>query len=202
MKRRKAKSRKSKKRILILCEGKTEKNYFLAIKQDPEFKQTLSAVNPDVSIAGSPTQMEVVNEAIKRKAKEKQGGNPYEEIWVVFDHDNHKLRRDAYDKALKSGFKVAFSSICFEQWYLLHFKKSGKSYSTPDDLVRALKKEYLNYEKAKQNDFANLKSNLENAFENIVWLRKQSEIDGKHITDQNPWTDVDVLVQELIKIKN
>lgn len=201
MKRRKAKRRKSKKRILILCEGKTEKNYFLAIKQDPEYKQALSAVSPEVVAAGSPTQMEVVNEAIKRKAKEKKSGNPYGEVWVVFDHDNHKLRRDAYDKGLKSGFRIAFSSICFEQWYLLHFKKSGKSYSTPDDLIRALKKEYLNYVKAKQNDFANLKGNLEIAFENVLWLRKQSVMEEKHITDLNPWTDVDVLVRELIEIE-
>lgn len=200
MKRKKGKPRRFKDRILILCEGKTEKNYFQAIKEDPEFKQALSAVNPQVVVAGSPTQMEVVTEAIKRKKRAKSENNAYKTVWVVFDHDNHSKRRDAHELAVKKGFKIAFSSICFEQWYLLHFLKSGKAYTTPNELIRALKKHYPNYEKAKQNDFLNLKSHLQTAFKNIEWLTKQQDKE-KHITDLNPWTDVDKLVNELIKTK-
>lgn len=75
--------------------------------------------------------------------------------------------------------------------------KSTRAFSKADDLIDELRKHYASYEKAKQNDFTMLISKLPVAFVNARWLRMQNE-PSKNMVDCNPWTDVDVLVEELI----
>lgn len=191
--------RSVKPRLLILCEGETERNYFQAMKEDDDYKSKMAATNITILTAKSPTPEQIVKEAKKKGVEAKQEDNPYEMIWVVFDHDNHPHRKKAYDKAIKDKLeiKVAFSAICFETWYLLHFEKSTKSYPNASKLIVTLKKYYPNYQKAKQNDFVNLKPNFQKAIENAKWLRKRINDDEMHITDYNPWTDVDLLIKDL-----
>ncbi|MFK7945999.1 MAG: RloB family protein [Saprospiraceae bacterium] len=199
-KRRTNKRKRSvKPRLLILCEGETERNYFEAMKEDDDYESKMAAAKITILTAKSPTPEQIIKEAIKKGNEAKREKNPYEMIWVVFDHDNHPHRKEAYDNAIKDKLeiKVAFSAICFETWYLLHFEKSAKSYSNASKLIITLKKHYPNYQKAKQNDFVNLKPNLQKAIENAKWLRKRMNDEEMHITDYNPWTDVDLLIKDL-----
>lgn len=197
-KRRTNKRKRSvRPRLLILCEGETERNYFKAMREDEDYKSKMAATDITILTAKSPTPEQIVKEAIKKGKEAKQEKNPYQTIWVVFDHDNHPHRKNAYDNAIKDKIKVAFSAICFETWYLLHFEKSAKPYPNASKLIVTLKKYYPNYQKAKQNDFLNLKPNLSEAMENASWLRKRMEDDDTHITDYNPWTDVDLLMTDL-----
>ncbi|MDB4286312.1 RloB domain-containing protein [bacterium] len=94
--------------------------------------------------------------------------------------------------------RLGFSAISFEMWYLLHFKRSASPFASPEALISILKKYYPGYEKAKQNDFANLKPYLEVAIENSIWVRKHVFDETKHITNHSIWTDIDKLVTELI----
>ncbi|MBK6621223.1 MAG: RloB domain-containing protein [Saprospirales bacterium] len=199
MKRSSKKVKRVKKRILILCEGLTEKNYFQAIKEDPDYSQALLAVNPQVVAAKSPTPEQVVREALQRAQKAQEEGNAYDKVWVVFDHDHHIYRKTAYEQAQKSTINVGFSAISFETWFLLHFVRSAKVFETANALLTELRKYYQGYQKARQNDFSNLKDKLETALSNTTWLKSQTTPPNKHITDCNPWTDVDVLVLELIR---
>jgi hypothetical protein len=187
-------NRSVRQRLLILCEGETERNYFLAMRENANFKVKMAATSIDIAAAKNSTPEQVVKEALKREAEAKRENNAYEKVWIVFDHDNHTHRKQAYEDANKENFGVAFSSICFENWYLLHFVKTAKAFANGDKLVAELKKCYPNYEKAKQNDFENLKDNLENAMNNAAWQRTQMEDEGQHITENNPWTDVDKLM--------
>lgn len=198
MKRSRGKARRARRRILILCEGATEKNYFQAIKEHPECKQALSAIDPQVVAAKNTTLEQVVREAIQRALKARQENNAYDKVWVVFDHDNHAHRRAAYDKAIEHGYEVAFSAIAFEMWYLLHFIKTTRAFRNGDALIRELRKHYSGYEKARQNDFVKLKDKLEEGIQNAVWLRQQMQAEDRHTTDFAAWTDVDLLVMELI----
>ena len=63
-----------------------------------------------------------------------------------------------------------------------------------------MNKYYPNYQKAKQNDFVFLKPHLSTANKNAQWLRERMKEEGVSITDNNPWSDVDLLVGELIGI--
>jgi hypothetical protein len=186
--------------MLILCEGQTEKNYFQAIKEDPDYKQQLSAVHPQVVAAKNPSPEQVVQEAIGRARKAREEGNAYDKVWVVFDHDYHAHRRAAYDLAQLQGFGIAFSSIAFETWYLLHFSQAGRAYESANHLIAALNSHYPGYQKARQNDFRYLKDRLQQALDHARWLKGPADAGRKHITDCNPWTDVDDLIRELIDI--
>lgn len=186
-----------KQRILILCEGETERNYFSAMRETPDFKTKMAAVHIDIVAAKNSTPEQIVKEGLKREKEAKRERNPYQKIWLVFDHDHHPHRQTAYDTAMKENFKIAFSAICFENWYLLHFVKSAKAFNDGNKLVTELKKYYPNYQKAKQNDFEYLKHKLKKAMRNAIWQRKQVEDEKQHLTNYNPWTDVDVLIAYL-----
>ena len=131
-------------------------------------------------------------------------GNAYDSICVVFDHDNRSNRGEAYTAALQAGFGIAFSSMAFEYWYLLHFVQTTRPFPTGADLIKELKKHYPNYEKGKQNDFNLLKPFLEKANANAIWSRGQMEeqlLQGTFLIDLNPYTDVDLLVGFLVGLK-
>ena len=199
MKRTKRAHKPIRRRVLILCEGQTEKNYFQAIKEDPEYKQQLLAVHPQVVVAKNPSPDQIVQEAAARARKAREEGNAYDKIWVVFDHDHQPQRFAAYEHALRQGFGIGFSAIAFETWYLLHFERSARAYDSAEALLDALTKHYPGYQKARQNDFAYLKGKLPQALSNAAWLKDQVAAAEKHTTNCNPWTDVDLLVLELIE---
>lgn len=137
------------------------------MREDADFKEKMAATSIDIVTAKNSTPEQIVNEAIKREKNAKRENNSYKKVWLVFDHDFHAHRQTAYNDAIKAKFGVAFSSICFENWYLLHFKKSAKTFIEGSKLVAELKKYYPNYQKAKQNDFENLKGNLDKAMNNL-----------------------------------
>ena len=202
MKRRKPKQpRRTNPRILILCDGLTEKKYFLALKQDPENKRVLAALSVDIAEAKKREPIQIVEEAIKRKRKARQENNEYNHIWVVYDHDNRPKLFEAYKQAEKNNIQTAFSSIAIEHWYLVHFLKTAKPFTTCEALIKELKKYFPEYQKTKQNDYILLKDKLDTVFKNADWLKKQMQghiEEGKHITELNPYTDVDVLVRFLL----
>lgn len=199
--RRNRKQRSLRKSKLIVCEGKTEQRYFQYMKEDKDRKRIMGAVTVKIIQANHSSPSLVVEQA-KRLAQEKiADNNPYDTIWIVFDHDNYSDRTKAYETALRENFKVAFSAMCFESWYLLHFVQSTKSYNRCSALILDLKKHYKDYAKAKQNDYAKLKDKLDIAKSNAEWLRKKIEVSQfeKHKTNRNPWTEIDVLINDIIK---
>ena len=59
------------------------------------------------------------------RAREHVRGNPrgqpaFDEIWCVFDTDEHKKLREAMEDAKQGGIKVAVSNPCIELWLVLH----------------------------------------------------------------------------------
>ncbi len=81
------------------------------MKEDEDYKQALSAVNPQVIKAKNSTPGQVLKEAIDRAEKAIREGNPYDDVWLVFDHDNHENRKTAFDQAKKEGFTSLFQLL-------------------------------------------------------------------------------------------
>jgi hypothetical protein len=67
--------------------------------------------------------MVVVNEAIRLRDKAAKDGEPYIEVWVVFDKDDFPVSdfEKAVQLAADNHIKCAYSIESFELWYLLHF---------------------------------------------------------------------------------
>jgi hypothetical protein len=70
--------------------------------------------------------MSLVQQAVvllddRQRAMRRDRDSPaFDEIWCVFDRDEHPYVEDALALAAQHGINVAFSNPCFELWLLLH----------------------------------------------------------------------------------
>ncbi len=184
------KLRTFKSKVLILCEGLTEKNYFNALKEDLGLPKTI-AVN--IFQSNKVDCKGVVEEAIKKAKRE-----GFQEIFVVFDHDNQAKRDEAFKLATSKNITVIFSSICFELWFLFHYKNSTKAFASEGELEKELKKclGMEGYEKNNFKHYSILKDKIATAKSNAEKIRL-SVIDnneGIEVFNLNPFTNVDKLV--------
>ena len=123
--RRRPPSRETRQRILILCEGEvTEYQYFDAFRR--EERNRLVDVEID-NKGGVPKTL--VERAAKRKRdseedarRERDENLKYDQVWCVFDVDEHPKLPDARQQARDNDIYLAVSNPCFELWLLLHFR--------------------------------------------------------------------------------
>ncbi|KIC03076.1 hypothetical protein OA88_05430 [Flavobacterium sp. JRM] len=184
------KLRTFKSKVLILCEGLTEKNYFNALKEDLGLPKTI-AVN--IFQSNKVDCKGVVEEAIKKAKRE-----GFQEIFVVFDHDNQAKRNEAFKLAEDKNIKVVFSSICFELWFLFHYKNSTKAFVSEAELERELKKciGMESYEKNNFKHYSILKDKITTAKSHAEKARLSviNNNEGVEVFNLNPFTNVDELV--------
>jgi len=71
----------------------------------------------------------IANRAIDRAKLQKRSGkkkaNSFErldEVWAVFDRDEHPDFDQAVNRCRENGVQVARSNPCFEVWLILHFE--------------------------------------------------------------------------------
>jgi hypothetical protein len=109
-------------RILIVCEGiRTEKGYF-------QWLGRAERIPIEISAGGTPKAL--VGKAVKRKgeadADGRRFGDPnlrFDEVWCVFDVDEHPYLSEAKRQAAANQIEVAISNPCFELRVLLHFRE-------------------------------------------------------------------------------
>ena len=203
-KKRRVNKRKPKKRILILCEGReTEPNYFNGLKRDKAQRNRLAALRIEVYESDKSTGRELVIEAKRLKTIARQEKNPYDDVWVVIDKDGYTKHPHAFDQARSNNINIAFSSISFEFWFLLHYAYTTRPFSKADNLIRHLRSRYMaDYDKADDN-YSKLKDLTPDAIQHAERAREyfQNDLDrGTRIYELNPYTDVDVLVDKLLKL--
>ena len=192
-------TRKPNKRIFILCEGgKTEPNYFKDLIRNITYPGRIVEVK--VVDTKKNTCKELVKEAKGvREAKS-------DEVWVVIDKDGYTKHPQSFDMAAANKIKIAFSSISFEIWILCHFEFTTRQFAKSEEVIQYINhKKYFKdgYDKSDPNMFSTLKDNLEEAFTNSLSLTKHHERcnNGKKIYTHNPYTDVYVLVKELLSLQ-
>lgn len=122
--------------ILIVCEGaKTERYYF------NDLKSRLRLPSAQIHILDTKNKsapINVVKSAIKERGKENRVTPDH--TWCVIDCDKHSSLDEALKLAKDNEIHIAFSSPCFEFWYLLHYDDSTRDYSSSNHLIRELKK--------------------------------------------------------------
>ena len=126
---------------------------------------------------------------------------PMDEMWIVFDCDQHQHKPETFKGAAEDGIGVAYSSISFETWILLHFTYSTRSYRSCDELIKVLDRHYPNgYDKAMNNLFEETAgadhSRLPTAIANAKRLnREMLKVNvGKPVFELNPYTNVHELL--------
>lgn len=177
--------------ILVTCEGKkTECIYLKGLWT----AWRISTAEIEVVGVGM-TPSKVVEEAITRKQerhREARKGNAvdYDQVWCVFDCDEHGDIGRARQLAKNHDIHIAYSVPCFEICYLLHFKYTAPFVHNYDELERFLKKYIPGYEK--NGDYtAKLLDKLDDALRNAGLLRTENA----KIPTPCAATDVDPLVK-------
>lgn len=184
--------------ILIVCEGaKTEPTYFEFLRR----RWKSYGITVCGEECGSDPRSVVdyaAREKNERKRKARRGGPPpYDQVWCVFDRDQHTRLLEAINKANDNEIEVALSIPCFEYWYLLHYKHTTSPFSDCDSVISELKKHLPGevYDKATPplND---LWDRMQTALTNAELVRKNS--DGSKYP--NPSTGVDLLIRSLTEL--
>lgn len=119
--RRTARSQPQRRVIQLLTEGRrTEVEYFAEWAK--EFRDRLTIeFDP---FHGAP--MSLVERAVekmdqrRRTMRRGRGDAAFDEIWCVFDRDEHPFVNEALELAARHEIGVAFSNPCFELWFVLH----------------------------------------------------------------------------------
>ena len=126
---------------------------------------------------------------------------PMDEMGIVFDCDQHQHKPETFKGAAEEGIGIAYSSISFETWILLHFTYSTRSYRSCEELMKVLDRHYPNgYDKAMNNLFEETAgadhSRLQTAIANAKRLnREMLKVNvGKATYELNPYTNVHELL--------
>ncbi len=107
-------SREQRKVVRVLAEGEVTEPQYLRAVASPE-------VHVDFGEMGS-TPMTLVRRAREEK-KANRGADDFDEIWCVFDCDEHPDVAKAIHEARQSGIGTAMSNPCFELWLVLHVEE-------------------------------------------------------------------------------
>ncbi|WP_158819800.1 RloB family protein [Granulicella sp. S156] len=182
-------------RLLVVCEGKlTEKIYLEGARRDRKIAQELMHVR-----GGGLSPLDVVNLAILLQAKNKTdaASDPYglyDQIWCVFDRDDHLNIPQARQKAAGHGFKVAFSNPCFELFLLLHFEECNKDLHRTK-VASLLRKHLDGYKKAFK--YEDIKQGYLQARTRAAVINGKSRIVNQ--INSAPYTNVSNLVDQIRK---
>lgn len=146
--RRRRPTREPRRRILIIAEGQvTEPAYFNSLRV--KFRAVV-----DVQIErGAAIPKTLVERAVTKKKEADRAARSerdrflsYDEVWCVFDIDEHPHLADARQQAQAYGIDLAASNPCFELWALLHFQEQS-AFLTRQQARARLKRHLPRYQK-------------------------------------------------------
>jgi hypothetical protein len=198
--------------IYIVCEGtNTEPIYFKAIAEQEdvikEYRVTVYPSEEDQIKASKKEGESIKTDAVNlvKIAKREREIHNYSEVWVVFDKDGYTKHKEAFLYAKRHGVNLAFSSIAFEHWILLHYEQNRTDFPKSQNVIDYLEAAgyFTGYsKKADISIYARLKDLTKTAIENAAWLRMEmaknlADCDNK-IYELNPYTTVDALVMKLL----
>jgi RloB-like protein len=180
-------------RFLIVCEGTvTEPCYFRAARH-------VERGLIELEIEPGSTPKTIVERAVKlkkqadRDAKRRADDNlKYDEIWCVFDVDDHRLISEAKEQAKANGVQVAVSNPCFELWALLHFQDQRKHIER-SKVQRLCATHIPGYKKELSYEF--LRSKYSDALQRAEDLEKWHE--SRSTSGENPSTTVHKLIERI-----
>ena len=130
-------SRKEKTVFRLHVEGKvTEREYFQCVKSPDihlSFAQS-AGLDPKSLVRNAKAEMRLRNR--------RDPDSTFDELWCVFDVDQHERLTEALSDARNSGIDVAVSNPCFELWLVLHVRDQN-SYTSRTTIQRESRRLHL-----------------------------------------------------------
>lgn len=185
--------REPKQRFILFCEGaKTEVAYFQAIRR--VYSSTLivevhGGSGVPYTIAEKAIEQAKLLGLTRRSRRKKDSYEEGDQVWAVFDRDDHPRFNEAVANCQTSNVGVGLSNPCFELWLILHEREFGK-YEERHVVQSALAKLRPEYDSggAKTPDCDELVNRVEEAERRgEALLRRREEEENPH---GNPSTTV------------
>ena len=177
--------------LLIFCEGQvSEPSYFREFANE----HANMLVKLDLRYPGVPTTLVEQAVAFKKKHKRKNSFETNDQVWCVFDRDEHPNIERAFITARDNGVKIAYSNPCFELWFLLHIQ----DHDGPLDrhsMQKLCEKVVPGYTRTRSKccSYEQIRSGYEQAELRAERLIARREADGS--AKGNPYTDIHVLTK-------
>lgn len=199
--RKKTGSRSYKKKIFIVCEGSPDKSeyaYFNGLLNDCRFSNDIEITSQNTKKNTGKELVKFASTFIEKKLKS------IDEAWVIYDKDGYTKHSETFSEAKSKNINIAFSSISFETWILLHFEYTSKIFTKSDEIISHMKhKHNFNYEKKDKEIYSKIKWYTDCAIKNAKRLNEYelTGAGGKPIYELNPYTDVYKLVELILKYR-
>lgn len=111
-----------KKSLYVVVEGARTETEYITHWASLHRRTVTVQIAPEKGLA--PRTMVDLAVDRKRQAKRTQRlGRAYDEVWCVFDVDEHHALGEARTKARDNGIRLAVSNPCIELWFVLHFQE-------------------------------------------------------------------------------
>jgi len=189
--------------FVVLCEGaNTEPGYINELAQHQKLAPLILEIE---SAAGVPLTMAKkavakVKKLPRNKARNLSSFERHDEVWVVFDKDEHPKIKEALDLCYSNKIGVAFSNPCFEVWLILHFQDYDKS-DGREAAQKHCEKICAGYSrKGKKPEFTALLAQVEKAEKRAVQQQQRRKDEGDALGA--PSTTVFQLVQAMRRVKD
>ena len=177
--------------ILVLTEGEvTEREYLHLVCPDSVKLQFGKKISSPIRL---------VEEA--ERAQRADRGRPavnksFDEIWCVFDRDDHHRFDEATRAAARAEIRTAVSNPCFELWLILHVREQSAHISASRAQARAKELDLIDGKKLAVTRLETLKSSHQKARDRALALDRMHLRNGSP-QGSNPSTGVWRLVDRL-----
>jgi hypothetical protein len=186
----------------MVCEGeKTETSYLEDLRKRWRIPTATWTILPS-NFGTGPEKVVLYAKSLAREKK------AWDEVYCIFDRDDHEHYREALVQARDldgtiriedSDSRAAFYAIpsvpCFELWFLLHFREVTREMDR-HEAKRILTSFIPGYEKSSPDMFAKTLRGLEDAYARAA----EERIRRRETGNDNPSTDMDILVKRLFEI--
>ena len=119
-------TRQERSSFLILCEGKTERDYFIGMRsrRGPQIDVDMPEVD----------HLSIVREACTRKSDE------YSAVWCVLDTElDQSLTDDLVREASRASAELCLSTPRFEVWLIMHHVDCTRPFQSAEEAKKKLK---------------------------------------------------------------
>lgn len=194
-------------KIILFCEGITEKyyfDYFAEIINKDENKYNNVVITTEAANGNAQT---VLNHSVNFFSQEKNNRlfATYGK-YLVFDCDAPDDIASVINQATTNpnGYQLLVSNHFFETWLLMHFEEVELMLTKRQTYARLSLHLNAKYKKGKKGRIREIISNgnIEKAIENAYKLEKRYKKLGKtiydSIVDMNPYTNVHIIIEQLM----
>ena len=191
--------REPKKRVVVVAEGKKTEPQYLALLNSRAQSALIELIVVDEDATDPPGLVrracEVQDDAAKERRRTRDPNATVDEVWCVFDVDQHHQLKNACEQARANGVHLAISNPSFEIWLLLHFKDQT-AFQHRHDVLKEVSSHIPSYDKS-LTDLSLLEGLFNDARQRAQRLDAKHEGDGTAFPDNNPSSAVWRLVESI-----